>query len=118
MEPRIQYAKTSDGVNIDYWTLGEGTPLVHMAELSHIQLEWRLHPGRWYERLSEKRMVIRYDGRGMGLSDRDVPDYSLDALVLDLETVVDRLDARPFRHASRQALTVMVRSTVMLRNCG
>ena len=26
MEPRIQYAKTSDGVNIAYWTLGEGMP--------------------------------------------------------------------------------------------
>ncbi len=24
MEPRIQYAKTEDGVSIAYWTLGEG----------------------------------------------------------------------------------------------
>ena len=24
MEPRIQYAKTKDGVSIAYWTLGEG----------------------------------------------------------------------------------------------
>ena len=28
MEPRIKYAKTSDGVNIAYWTLGEGLPHV------------------------------------------------------------------------------------------
>ena len=28
MEPRIQYAKTTDGVSIAYWTLGEGAPLV------------------------------------------------------------------------------------------
>ncbi len=28
MEPRIQYAKTSDGVNIAYWTMGEGMPFV------------------------------------------------------------------------------------------
>ena len=28
MEPRIQYAKTSDGVNIAYAVLGEGTPLL------------------------------------------------------------------------------------------
>ena len=27
-EPRIQYAKTSDGVSIAYWTLGEGEPPV------------------------------------------------------------------------------------------
>ena len=28
MEPQIQYAKTSDGVNIAYATEGEGPPLV------------------------------------------------------------------------------------------
>ncbi len=30
MEPRIQYAKTKDGVSIAYWTLGEGMPVMHM----------------------------------------------------------------------------------------
>jgi class 3 adenylate cyclase len=94
MEPRIQYAKTKDGVNIAYWTLGEGAPLVSIpaAEFSHIQLEWQApQVRRWYEGLAEKRMLVRYDGRGTGLSDRDVADYSLDALVLDLEAVIDRL---------------------------
>jgi hypothetical protein len=28
MEPRIQYAQTTDGVSIAYYTLGEGAPLV------------------------------------------------------------------------------------------
>ncbi len=28
MEPRIQYAKTSDGVDIAFWTMGEGPTLV------------------------------------------------------------------------------------------
>ena len=27
MEPRIQYAKTADGVSIAFWTLGVGMPL-------------------------------------------------------------------------------------------
>ncbi len=41
MEPRIQYAKTEDGVSIAFCTLREGMPLVHMANLpfSHIQME-------------------------------------------------------------------------------
>jgi len=94
MEPRIQYAKTADGVNIAFWTLGEGTPFVHMPVLpwSHIQLEWQ-DPGfrRWYERVAERRRLIRYDGRGSGLSDRNVADYSLEAHVLDLQAVVERL---------------------------
>jgi len=92
-EPRIQYATTSDGVSIAFWTLGEGAPLVYMPDLfSHIQLEWQNPAIRAaYERLAERRMLVRYDGRGRGLSDRDVADYSLNALVMDLEAVLDRL---------------------------
>ena len=41
-------------------------------------------------------MLIGYDRRGSGLSDRDVVDYSLDAQVLDLEAIVDRLGIRQF----------------------
>jgi hypothetical protein len=26
----MQYAKASDGVNIAYWTMGSGKPLVHL----------------------------------------------------------------------------------------
>ncbi len=99
MEPRIQYAKTKDGVSIAYWTLGEGMPLVHMPNLpfSHIQLEWQMAEARrWCERLAEKRRLVRYDGRGTGLSERNVTEYSLDALVLDLEAVVDRLELESF----------------------
>jgi class 3 adenylate cyclase/pimeloyl-ACP methyl ester carboxylesterase len=99
MEPRIQYAKTKDGVSIAFWTLGEGMPLVIMPLIpfSHIQLEWQMpEMRRWYERMVEKRMVIRFDGRGTGLSDRDVTDYSLEAHLLDVEAVVDRLDLETF----------------------
>src|SRR3972149_6874413 len=99
MEPRIQYAQTKDGVSIAYWTLGEGAPIVHtiLGQFGHMQMEWeRPEFRRWYERLAEKRMVVRYDGRGSGLSDRDVTDYSLEAHLLDLEAVVDRLGLERF----------------------
>jgi class 3 adenylate cyclase len=99
MEPRIQYAKTADAVSIAFWALGEGTPIVQMPNLpySHIQLEWQ-DPGqrRWYERLAEKRKLVRYDGRGTGLSDRNVANYSVDAHMLDLEAVVERLGLQRF----------------------
>ena len=98
MEPRIQYAQTANGVSIAFWTLGEGMPLVHMPLLiSHVQLEWQMPEcRRWYERLAEKRRLVRYDHGGMGLSQRDMADYSLDAAVLELEAVVDRLDLERF----------------------
>jgi class 3 adenylate cyclase len=99
MEPRIQYAKTADGVSIAFWTLGQGQPLVQMPSLpwSHIQLEWQ-DPGwrRWYEGLAEKGKLVRYDGRGSGLSDRNVANYSLDAHMLDLQAVVERLGVQRF----------------------
>ncbi len=41
-------------------------------------------------------MIVRYDLRGTGLSDRDVSDFSLDAQLLDLQAVVDRLNLETF----------------------
>jgi class 3 adenylate cyclase len=99
MEPRIQYAKTTDGVNIAFWTLGQGMPLVHMPTIpvSHLEIEWQNPDYRgWYERLATTRQLVRYDGRGTGLSDRDVSGYSIDAHILDLEAVVDRLALERF----------------------
>ena len=87
MEPRIQYAQTKDGVSIAFATMGTGVPFVYMVlgQWGHTRLEWE-HPEyrRWFEHVAEKRMVVRYDGRGSGLSDRDVTEYSLEAHLLDL----------------------------------
>jgi pimeloyl-ACP methyl ester carboxylesterase/DNA-binding CsgD family transcriptional regulator len=93
MEPRIRYAPTADGVSIAFWTLGEGAPLVYMAggPWGHVEL-WDIPQcRRWYERLAQERMLVRYDVRGTGWSERDIADHSLDALVADVEAVVDRL---------------------------
>jgi class 3 adenylate cyclase len=99
MEPRIQYAQTADGVSIAFWTLGEGMPLVVMSArpLSHIELEWEIPElRRWYERLVEGGKLVRFDGRGSALSERKVTDYSLEAQMLDLGAVVDRLGLEKF----------------------
>jgi len=91
MEPRIQYAKTTDGVSIAYSAMGQGPPLVRvLGWLTHLQVEvenplWRT----FIHALSHHFLFVRYDGRGMGLSDRRVKDFSLEADVRDLEAVVD-----------------------------
>jgi pimeloyl-ACP methyl ester carboxylesterase/DNA-binding CsgD family transcriptional regulator len=98
MEPRIRYATTADGVSIAFWTLGEGAPLVYMAggPWGHVEL-WDIPQcRRWHERLAQKRMLVRYDVRGTGWSERNVSDYSLDVLVADVDAVVDRLDLDRF----------------------
>ncbi len=100
MEPRIQYAKTKDGVRIAFATYGDGEPIVsetgHFA--SHVQLEWEqpLTQASISRLVAERRMVIRFDPRGVGLSDRDVDDLSLDAWLLDMEAVVDHLSLNRF----------------------
>ncbi len=99
MEPRIQYATTSDGVSIAFWTLGDGPPLVEMQQtvFSHLRLELEGLPRRaWYERLAQTHTLVRFDPRGFGLSDHVTTDFSLDAFVRDIEAVVDRLALNEF----------------------
>jgi class 3 adenylate cyclase/pimeloyl-ACP methyl ester carboxylesterase len=98
MEPRIQYAKTKDGVSIAFCTLGEGTPFVYMPGAPNsIQFEWQIPEMRnWCERQARRKMLVRYDVRGSGLSERNVRDFSLEAQVSDLETVTDRLGLERF----------------------
>ncbi len=98
MDPSLQYATTADGVSIAFWTLGDGEPLVYLVggPWNHIEL-WEIPEcRRWYERLARDRMLVRYDVRGTGLSEREVSDFSLDARVLDLEAVLDRLGVDRF----------------------
>lgn len=98
MEPNVRYARTADGVRIAFWTLGEGTALVQlpMVPFSHVQLEWQIPPfRRWYDGLARGRRLVRYDCRAAGLSDRTISEYSLDALALDVDAVVERLGPGP-----------------------
>ncbi len=97
--PPIQYAKTSDGVNIAFWAIGEGPPLVILSNplATNIQLEWELDFRRIaYQRLAERATVIRYDFRGMGLSQRGCLDLSPGAAGRDLEAVVQSLGLERF----------------------
>ncbi len=99
MDPLVQYASSSDGVSIAYWTLGEGPALVvpPLLAASHLELEWQIPSRRAaYEHLAEGARVVRYDARGSGMSQRDVLDFSLDAAFRDLEAVTGRLGLERF----------------------
>ena len=95
MTPPIGYAHTDDGVDIAFWSIGDGPALIAMPGLpwSHIQMEWSIPAMRaWYEALGRNRRLVRYDGRGFGLSTRQVGELSLETSVSDLIAVVDALD--------------------------
>ncbi|MBI2913790.1 MAG: alpha/beta fold hydrolase [Chloroflexi bacterium] len=94
--PLVRYVSTADGVSIAYWTLGQGPPLLQLPPLphSHILKEWEIPAQRrMFEMAAAERTFVRYDGRGTGLSQRDVEDFSLESMLLDLDAVVDELDA-------------------------
>src|SRR5438552_7060051 len=88
MEPHIRYPKPSDGVNIAYATAGDGLPLLMMAipPLTHVQAIWET-VAHLYHPLAERFHLVWYDSRGTGLSDRDAIDFSMDAMIRDLEAV-------------------------------
>ena len=99
MDALIKYAKTKDGVNIAYAASGEGRPYVLVAAwpFCHLDAEWSLPTWRHLdEQLVAHIRLIRFDGRGAGLSQRDVDDLSLEARVLDLEAVADHLELASF----------------------
>jgi class 3 adenylate cyclase len=50
----------------------------------------------FYDQLCRNRLVIVFDPRGTGMSDRDVQDYSLDSRLLDIQAVVDSLGLDTF----------------------
>ena len=101
----IRYCTTTDGVRLAYATTGDGPPLVKASNwLTHLDFEWGSPIWRhWYTALSLHHRLVRYDERGNGMSQRDVPDVSFDTWVRDLETIVDAagLDRFPLLGISR-----------------
>jgi pimeloyl-ACP methyl ester carboxylesterase len=90
-EQEIHFCVTKDGVQLAYSRIGKGFPIVKTGNwMTH--LEYDLESPIWrhlYRELTRDHTIIRYDARGNGLSDREVPDVCFDNFIDDLETVVD-----------------------------
>ncbi len=100
MEQQIRFCTTSDGVRIAYATVGKGPPLVRvLGWCTHLEVESQWPDwSRWFlgGLLAQTHLLVRYDGRGMGLSDQNVQAFSLEAKVRDLEAVIDALQLTRF----------------------
>jgi pimeloyl-ACP methyl ester carboxylesterase/DNA-binding CsgD family transcriptional regulator len=102
---QIRFCTSRDGVRIAYAVMGNGPPLVRAAHwLTHIEFDavspvWR----HWLAELSRNHRLVRYDGRGCGLSDWEAEDLSFAGWLRDLEAVVDAagLDRFPLLGISR-----------------
>jgi DNA-binding winged helix-turn-helix (wHTH) protein/pimeloyl-ACP methyl ester carboxylesterase len=94
----VRFCEASDKVHLAVATAGRGMPLVKAANwLNHVEFDW--DSPVWsplFSRLAEQCQLVRYDERGIGLSDRDVSEFSFEAFVHDLETVVDECGLQRF----------------------
>ena len=94
----VTFCQAIYGVNLAVASSGSGFPVLKVGTwLTHIEHDW--NSGVWeplITRLSAQFRLVRYDQRGCGLSDRDVADISFDALVDDIDAVVNSLELKRF----------------------
>jgi pimeloyl-ACP methyl ester carboxylesterase len=97
-EQEIQFCTSQDGIQLAYSRIGRGPPLVKTGNwMTHLEFDFESPIWRHlYRELSRDHMLIRYDARGNGLSDREVEEVSYEAFVRDLETVVDAAGVERF----------------------
>ncbi|GAA0938858.1 alpha/beta fold hydrolase [Pseudonocardia zijingensis] len=87
----LRFCRSADGTRLAYAVHGAGPPLLLAScWLSHLEFDWQSPVWRHFLLdIGRFATVVRYDERGYGLSDREVPDYGLDARLADLEAVAD-----------------------------
>jgi pimeloyl-ACP methyl ester carboxylesterase len=91
MHQQVQYCTTGDGVRLAYSRIGKGTPLLRTPHwFAHLDHDTKNRATKHVLLgLAHRHTLVRYDPRGVGLSQRDIKDISFDLWVSDLETVVD-----------------------------
>lgn len=95
-QPNIRFTTTTDGVDIGFWEIGSGYPLVlaQNRSLSHAKFEWAVPSmAALYLELAKYFRVVRFDPRGAGISGEPPDDgVTLAGLVEDIDAVARALD--------------------------
>jgi pimeloyl-ACP methyl ester carboxylesterase/AraC-like DNA-binding protein len=87
----IHTCKARDGARLAYAASGSGFPILKAPNwMTHLEHDWSSPVyGHWIELCARDRRLVRMDMRGFGKSDWDVPGFSFEHLVSDLEAVAD-----------------------------
>lgn len=87
----IRFCHSADGTRIAYAVAGSGPPLLKAANwLHHLEFDWESPVWKhMFEELTSRHRLVRFDGRGMGLSDWNVRNLGFERSLEDLETVAD-----------------------------
>lgn len=120
LEQDIRFCTTADGVRLAYSVVGTGPVLIRvLGWFTHLEIEWEWPDLRlFWERLAEHHTVVRYDGRGIGLSDPYSGVFTEETRQHDLEAVLTavgaekailpgdirrRMDCSDLRHSSHRS---------------
>ena len=98
LEQKVGFCRTPDGTRLAVGSAGGGPVLVKTANwLNHIEFDWESPVwSPFLKEIASCHRLVRYDARGNGLSDWQVDDFTFEAFVQDLETVVDFLNLERF----------------------
>jgi DNA-binding winged helix-turn-helix (wHTH) protein/pimeloyl-ACP methyl ester carboxylesterase len=94
-EQEIRFCTTSDGVSVAYSLVGAGPYIVRvLGHFTHLEAEWEWPDlRRFWEHLAERHTVVRYDGRGIGLSHPYTGEFTEDTRQRDLDAVLTAVGA-------------------------
>jgi pimeloyl-ACP methyl ester carboxylesterase/DNA-binding CsgD family transcriptional regulator len=91
VQQTVRYLTTGDGVQLAWASMGAGAPLVKAANwMTHLQYDlespvWR----HWIRFFAQHFHFIRYDERGCGMTQWQVPDVSPARWADDLDAVIE-----------------------------
>ena len=118
----IHTCRASDGARIAYAVSGEGFPLVKAPNwITNLETD-RSNPSyrHWIKECSGVSRFVRSDMRGFGQSDREPPEFTFEAIVDDLGTVIDdleieRCDLLGVAHGAAMAIAYAARNPDRVR---
>jgi class 3 adenylate cyclase/pimeloyl-ACP methyl ester carboxylesterase len=92
--PETRYARSGE-VSVAYQALGDGPPdLVFAPPIAHLELDWESPSGaRFYRRLASTCRLIRFNLRGVGMSDRVPGVATLESRMDDIRAVMDATES-------------------------
>lgn len=98
IDQTIRFCTAPDGVRLSYAVTEEGRAVVKsMSWLNYLEFDWESSVfSDLFRRLTAQHLLMRYDSRRTGLSDRDAENYSFEALASNLEASVNESDLESF----------------------
>lgn len=93
----VQYATSPDGTSIGFQRFGDGPPVLRTPALMGALRLNEVVDSRANDASAALpgRSIVRYDRRGTGYSDRSVTDFSMEAAMGDLGSVMDAVSPEP-----------------------